>query len=691
MRARLTLLVPRVGFGALVVACVVVPTIFSRQAAEAFMVPKVTVLWVSLIVATAGLVGWAVAARRSPLPRLAIRWPLLLLVGWTVLASAFSVAPWLSILGHYGRYDGLLGTVSGAAAALLVVGYTWRAPDRLRVVALALIASAVVGLGYIVIQQLGLDWVEWLNESLKPIERPYGLLGNSNFSGAHLALCIPLALAFADRAASLVARLAWWGLAGAFGLGIWLTGTRGGMLAAVGGVAVAGLIAPQLVPKVVRWGAVALTIVGMVVVLAASTGDTVRTRQEVTGPRVLQRDSLADRREIWAAGWKMTTAHPLVGVGPDAFGLVFVDYRPTPAPSEPPLNADEAHDIYIDRAATAGLPALGAYLWLLVVVGIGAWRGRTRLADEHRWLLGGFAGTLGAYLLQGTFSIDVVPLALLGWVALGAVASLTDPDALDQRDDPDRAPVALRPLPLGAFAGLVAATVLLVALALRPLMGDLRFRDGLEAVSQDRPGAEAAADFTAAASWLDSEPRYHARAADQLVLIASSEATDDELKVRLLTEAIDGYDAALDRAPGDLYVLRSQARVHGLLADLDPANRDAHQRDAIERYRGLVRRSPTDVSLRTEYALALETFANDTDGGASRRLTALATEQFQTILDQAPDQTAALSGLARIAIADGRLVQARRLLKQASDIKPGDEGIRSALEQVEADLQTAPG
>ena len=64
-----------------------------------------------------------------------------------------------------------------------------------------------------------------------------------------------------------------------------------------------------------------------------------------------------------------------------------------------------------------------------------------RVAPEHRWLLAGFGGMVGAYLLQGAFSIDTPSLLLLGALGLAAVVALTDPAVLDARAD------ATRPMP----------------------------------------------------------------------------------------------------------------------------------------------------------------------------------------------------------------------------------------------------
>lgn len=690
MRARLTVLLPQVGFGALLAALALVPVAFTRRSAEAFMVPKLTLLWICLALAIGGLVVQAVSERQLPWPRLSIRWPLVALVGWTALATITSRAPWMSLFGRYARYDGLLGLAAGVLVALVVVGYTWRAPHRLRWAVGAIVVGALIGHAYVNVQQLGLDWVDWRNDAGQPIDRPYGLLGNSNFSGAHLALAIPLVLAARAHLQQRRSSIALAMLAGALLLGTWWTGTRGGLLAAAGGVAAAGLLAPEVIPKAVRWAAAAATVAAVVLIVQAGITDT-RGSQDQTGtPRVLQGSTLLDRREIWSGGIRMAADQPLVGVGPDAFGLAYADVRRPVSVDETPINADEAHNLWIDRLATAGLPAAAAYTWLLVMVVLAAWRARSRLEPEHRWLLAGLGGTFAGYLLQGTVSIDVVPLALIGWASLGAVVALADPAALDGRADPVAAP-ARRPVPATVLLGVGLGMAVIVGFAVRPLMGDLAMRRALEAANVDRDRIAAVTELQTAASWVDHEPLYRATLADQLVLIATQQAADAEVRTRLLREAVVAYEQAEQRAPGDPQLLRALARTLVILADSEPPRAREDLERASEVLGPLAARLPSDRALREEHGLLLEARSKLATGSAKQDLRDAAASEFEAALELDPTSTVGLAGLARLALIEGREADALDLFEQAAEIEPEDEGIRTAIREVEALLADAAG
>jgi O-antigen ligase len=683
MGGRITRHLAATGYWAILLAAAAVPAVFTRTTAEAFMVPKVTLLWLCVLVSVVAAAGWSIAARRPPAPRMRALLPLAGLLAWTALATATSTSPRTSLVGQYGRYDGLLGLVVGIVLVVLVVGHTWRDPRRLDRLALAIVVGAVAGVGYVTVQQLGLDPIHWLTEEGLPIPNPYGLLGNSNFSGAHLGIAVPLVLALGRRTERPALRVAAWGLAGWFGLGILATGTRGGLLAAAGGTAAMGLLAPGLLPRAVRWGAVAATVVAAGLLVAAAAVNTIPGSDLRGAPKLFASDSLADRQDIWGAAAGMIAEHPLVGVGPDAFGLHFSDHVHPRAAEAAPLNADEAHDIFVDRAATAGLPAAALYLAFLGVVGTAAWRARRTVPDDQRWLLGGFGGAAVAYLLQGLVSIDVVPLAMTGWLALAALVSLADPWVVAAREAAGDAPTELRPLPLGVpvlgLAALAAATLV----AIRPMAADARYRDAIEAVRDRRPRAIAAADLQAATDWNPIEPRYRSRLGDTLVAMASGEATDRQLAVELLEEARIAYRQALDLAPGDVGTLRAEARAERRLGVADEPDAEAHFQAADAIYGSLVRRVDRDSTLHVEFGDLLAEWADRSTGGEATRLQSRALVQYDQALALFPRSTAALSAMARIAVAQDRLADARDLLVRARRIRPGDQGIARLLAQVE--------
>jgi O-antigen ligase len=71
-----------------------------------------------------------------------------------------------------------------------------------------------------------------------------------------------------------------------------------------------------------------------------------------------------DRLQMLAMGAEMVRDHPLFGVGPDVIRTVYPEYRPPDAvnPTNPHL-----HNVPVNIAAERGLPALGAWLWFVVV------------------------------------------------------------------------------------------------------------------------------------------------------------------------------------------------------------------------------------------------------------------------------------------------------------------------------------
>jgi O-antigen ligase len=146
------------------------------------------------------------------------------------------------------------------------------------------------------------------------------------------------------------------------------------------------------------------------------------------------------RREVWATAWRVAADHPILGVGPDVFPVVFPAYA-----SERFLwlygaftVANGAHNLFLNTLANQGAGGLLALLGVLAVAAVRINRSWRRLpADgEARLLLGGVTAALAAYLVQASFNTQTVTLSLCFWVLLGlavvlcegngAGASLTD-------------------------------------------------------------------------------------------------------------------------------------------------------------------------------------------------------------------------------------------------------------------------
>lgn len=684
MGDRLTLLLPRIGYGALVAAAFLVPIIAMPGIAGSFSLPKAVVSWIAVALAGIGAVAQVVSCGPGPLVRLKVLLPLGLLVGWTTLATVLSAQPLVSLMGSYGRYDGLAALLVGAVTVLAIVVFTAAEPERLSALVVALVAGAAVGLFVVVVQALGLAWTDWSVPGLGALD-VVGLGGNPNFSGALLALAVPFVLGLRAHVPRRDLRA---GLAvGAVALagGTLLTQTRGGLVALFAGVAAFAWLAPSLLPKLLRYAATAALVVALTVVAATSVTDSIPLPAPSGAATVLDTKSLDQRQHVWAGAARVALAHPVVGVGPDALALDFPYERGSRPGGRTLVEADEAHNTSLDRAATAGLPAIAAYLWMIGAVAFVAWRRRAAVADEHRWLLAAFGGGLAGYLGQGIFSIDAVPLAFVSWLCIGALVSLTDPAAATAAEEP---PVVVRRVPAPVLAALLLVAALSIVLAARPLVADRHARAGIEA-ADDGEYLDAYGEFASASSWLGHEPSYRQRAASALVGVAGEPTSDPELRRSFLAEALLAYDQVLGRAPGDVPTLLAQADAHLLAAEAAASTEDtdAHLAAALAILRGLEDDLRADDALHLKIGRALEVRARLDSGAGAQRDRDAAAARYEQARRYTPSAVPALIGLARIALAEDRPDEARRLLVEARGIAPGDPELEAAVDEVDRRIQ----
>jgi O-antigen ligase len=85
----------------------------------------------------------------------------------------------------------------------------------------------------------------------------------------------------------------------------------------------------------------------------------------------LQDISNYDRLCMGYSGLLMIADRPLLGVGPDVVEKLYPIYR---HPTAPKLQRPHLHNSFLQIAAAVGLPALGAFLWLLAASATIAWR-----------------------------------------------------------------------------------------------------------------------------------------------------------------------------------------------------------------------------------------------------------------------------------------------------------------------------
>ena len=287
--------------------------------------------------------------------------------------------------------------------------------------------------GYVALE-LNLRYLGGVNEA-----QMYGYGGMDNNSLAiSLLVCfgVALFLGFHSRA--------WWqkvlalGSAALISHTVLLTFSRGGML----GLIVAGIAAISVAPKRPRY---LLPLLGATVIVLSLTGPEVRARFQSTFAEDRDRDESAHSRvELWLDCVEVMKKYPILGAGPDHFGLIAPEFGW-------PLGK-EAHSLWFQFGAEIGLPGV---LCLLMFYLVPIWRlgllvRRSGNSEEDRWARD-VACMVVTALMAFVVSVQFVTMEGLEtplYVAAIAVATLR----LTSSRQAQEPTVSLEPSPLPAYA-----------------------------------------------------------------------------------------------------------------------------------------------------------------------------------------------------------------------------------------------
>lgn len=576
------------GIHACVLAAVfLVPVVIRYGAPDAIMLPKLTAIWL-LTAGAAGLTGMLLIEGHPHPFRSHITLAVLGFVAALLMATVRSDLPPISLIGLQKRYGGLLPQLAYAAAMLVIFTTYRQRPGLLRHVAWACLAGSSFMSAYLLVQAAGWDWAEWLVNG-QPPELPGSTMGNSNFAGGYLAIALPLSLYVAvtcrgRRTKAVVGSLCCLQLAA-----LWLAHSRGGLLALLVSTLVVVFLARSWLP---RWSRSAAA--GVAAVLAVGALLIVWHPGSSRPPGPLSgvgTSTAANRVAYWQSGWEIFRQDPMLGTGPETFYAFYGRHqRPEQAAKEPLTTVEKPHNIFVERAANTGILGLGSYLLVWVLVLRCGYRRLSGGSSEQRWLLLAFLGSSVAYLVQGFFSIDVPPLAFMGWMMLGAIASLGD---VSETAPPPESQVAAPPTGTSngirwcAHGLVVIGTVVLVSVGLRPFRADLSASKGRMAEAIRLQPLEA---------------RYRAYAGDQARAAASATAVRSE-QVEHLREADSFYQEALRHQPDDVNFIVALATLNSVWADaVDPARSQMAElwwRRALAVY-------PFDPELQLRYAQAVQ-------------------------------------------------------------------------------------
>ncbi|MBI3522606.1 MAG: O-antigen ligase family protein [Chloroflexi bacterium] len=349
----------------------------------------------------------------SIVPRTRLHLAVGTLVAVNLLSTAFAEDRYTALYGEFGRYLGLTFLLDMVVLYLAISICVRRRADWL-VLGAAIGLAAIAAAGYAVVQAMGLDPIPW---GANARSRPFGTLGNPNML-AHVMVAVAAAAAavaaFATRPSVRVGAAL---LVGAPLMAAVLSGTRTG---AVGvGAAIVALAAlrvrlGRLPLRQALLAALVIAAVAMLVLVATPFG----ARFDALSY------SVRERLTLWDGALQAARDRPLLGWGPDSFGVAFAQYRAPTGDLEllsSPYN--QAHDWVLETAATTGLAGVLA----LVVLNIAGARALLRRFDEGRGAerapFAAALAALAAYWASGLILVSSVEADWIPWACLGAAAT----------------------------------------------------------------------------------------------------------------------------------------------------------------------------------------------------------------------------------------------------------------------------
>lgn len=680
------------------------PVIFTRVTVDVFNLTKITSLWIFGILA---LAGWVVLSseRGVWVPRLRLFWFAGAFLLAVLLSTLLSQDTGLSLIGLYHRYGGLIPFLLYAMIALLIVGLYWERPDDLKEVPRATTLASAMLAGYVLIQQIGWDWIPWRDSNGQPPAFPVGTMGNSNFAGGYLAIAAPLFLFVVVSTKDRTWRII---LAGAFALdllALWYTQTRGALIAVgVSAAAIAFLYRDRL-PRWLRLttlvGVVGALLLGVVVLFHPGMQQAPGLFSKAGQFSPFRTGTFQDRSYYWITALRIFKHHPVLGTGPDTYYANYPIFRLAKDGAKLGLTiTDKPHNIFLEYASNTGILGLGSYLTLM---GAALWFGYRRvqqLEGTARMLLVAFMGTLVAYMTNQFFSIDVPPLAVMGWVALAGIAVLADPgavaaraviEAARARKAPNRGQqkkkkaAARTPPPYGgirvvrtgrtnwlahSITGVLA--LVLVYVGIRPFLADHLAHNGQIAQASQASPASVVAIFRHAFDFQSLEPSYLSLAGSVYESLAGT-STDPATRAQDFSLALPQFQEALRLQPESVFNMMSVARIYTNWGTADPTKFPLADRW----WQKAVAQDPTDWQVRDNYALMLSAWADSapTDTNVrNREITA-----FEAVVKIRPDQSGAWGSLAKAYTAVGRTTQAKQAATTALSLDKNNTDAKAIL------------
>ena len=270
---------------------------------------------------------------------------------------------------------------------------------------------------YGLMQISGLDFVSWNN----PYNAVISTVGNPNFAAAIMAIIATLNFGFALMPNfNLAQRLLHLIVFALSFLAIFRSDARQGLVSGAVGIGTIVIIYVHSKFRKIGWFfAFSALLIGVFSILGMLQRGPLQS--------FLYKDSVSVRGYYWRAGIEMFRDNFIFGIGQDRYGAFFKAYR------EPKysltygfdITSSNAHNLPIQLFSTGGIFFGGAYLALMGIVLISAYRGIKKAVGTNRLIISTLFAAWLVYQAQSFISIDNLGIAVWGWLLSGFIIGLS--------------------------------------------------------------------------------------------------------------------------------------------------------------------------------------------------------------------------------------------------------------------------
>jgi len=402
-----------------------VPVCFINFTSERFVLPKITLMRILIpIIFLFWLVRVFVQDKKimiTPLTGI-----ISIFIFWLFVTTIFSQNFFLSIFGVYGSYAWGFSTILMGFFVFLIISNEFERFDWIGA-SLAVIFSVSIVSIYGLLQILGFDPFHRLEYSYNRI---FSTMGNPNFLGGFLLICVPIILFFYFKSEKFY--LLFLLVFSSVFLNIGMTLSRASWLAFIIIFPIFFLLGGKEVfydkKRVFLLILVTFILIAFVSqrkgIKFLSFDEEIPLLKERAKVLVSMREQSASYRiETWKSAIKMFFKNPFLGVGPDMFEYFFPNFM-TPKFArftDSKQVANSAHNTFLQVAATTGLIGFFLYifLWFSVL--------KTALKnifyyEERLFPTAIFCSLLGLFIFL-QFHFFLPETVLYFWVMLGFVSS----------------------------------------------------------------------------------------------------------------------------------------------------------------------------------------------------------------------------------------------------------------------------